>query len=98
MREGAVDRVMDVLVGLLVQLAAIAFRQQLGVGGHHAQRFLQIVRGHVGELLQVAIGAGQFLDLLGQRFLRPFAFFAPFLSFSAPRTASDKRARESFST
>ena len=66
----AIDRVSDIFVGLLVQLAAIAFRQQLGIVGNHAQRFLQVVRGYIGKLLQFRIGAGQFSNLLGQCFFR----------------------------
>ena len=46
-----------------VELAPVAPRQELRVAGHHAQRLLQVVRGHVGELLQLAVGARQ----LGRR-------------------------------
>ena len=62
----AVDREGDVLVGPLVELAGVAALQQLAEAGHLAQRLLQVVRGHVGELLQVAVGAGQLLGLLLQ--------------------------------
>jgi hypothetical protein len=60
--RGPIDRVMNVFVGILVQLSVVALGQQLGVGRHHAQRLLQIMRGHVGKLLQIAIGAGEFFE------------------------------------
>ena len=41
--------------------------------GHHAQRLLQIVGGHVGELLQLLVGAGQFLGRLPQGVFGLFA-------------------------
>ena len=70
---GAVDGEADELVGVLVQLALVAPRQQLHVAGHHAQRLLQVVRGHVGELLELGVRARQLLlgalalvDLRGQ--------------------------------
>ena len=37
--------------------------QQLAEAGHLAQRLLQVVRGDVGELLEVAVGPGQLLGL-----------------------------------
>ena len=58
---GAVHRVLDVLVGLGVQLARVAALQQLAEAGHLAQRLLQVVRGHVGELLQFRVGPLQVL-------------------------------------
>jgi hypothetical protein len=49
-------RELDVLVGPLVELPAVAALQQLAEAGDLAQRLLQVVAGHVGELLQVAVG------------------------------------------
>ena len=54
---GPVHGVGDVLVGLGIHLSPIAIAQQLQVAGDHPQRLLEIVRGHVGELLQVLVGA-----------------------------------------
>ena len=56
---GAIDRVVDVLVGFCVELALVALLEQPGVAGHHAQRFLQIVRGDVGKLLELGVAAAQ---------------------------------------
>ncbi|HEX8244749.1 MAG TPA: hypothetical protein VF541_14680 [Longimicrobium sp.] len=61
---GAVHRVGDEAVGLLVQLSVVAPGQELRVAGDHAQRLLQVVRGHVGEALQLGVAA---LQLGGQR-------------------------------
>ena len=55
----AVDRELDELVRIRVQLAAVTARQQLHVAGHHAQRLGEVVRGDVGELLQVGVRALQ---------------------------------------
>ncbi len=63
---GPVHGELDVLVGLLVELAAVAALQQLAEAGDLAQRLLQVVRGDVGELLELGVGALQ----LG-RVLRP---------------------------
>ena len=57
--RGPVRGEVDVLVGLGVQLALAAVLQQAHEPGHHPQRFPEVVRGHVGELLQVLVGAGQ---------------------------------------
>ena len=46
----------------------MALLQELHEARDHAQRLLQVVGGHVGELLQVGVGAGQVLRLLAQRF------------------------------
>src|SRR5580692_632903 len=51
----------DKLVGVRVELAFVALRQQLRITGDHAQWFLQIVRGHIGELLQLGVRALQVL-------------------------------------
>ena len=55
----AVDGEADELVGVCVELALVAARQELGVRGHHAQRLLQVVRRHVGELLELGVRARQ---------------------------------------
>ena len=52
--------------GLGVEFVPIALEEELGVGGDQAQRFLQVVRGHVGELFEFLVGAFQ----VGQEFLR----------------------------
>ena len=53
----AVDREPDELVRVRVELAAVAARQQLHVARHHPQRLREVVRGDVGELLQVGVRA-----------------------------------------
>ena len=55
----AIDGEIDVLSAALVELVAVALLQQLAERGHLAQRFLQVVGGHVGELLQLGVGAAQ---------------------------------------
>ncbi len=52
---GAVDGVLDVLVGLLVQPARVAALQQLAEACHLPQRLLQVMGGHVGELLEFCV-------------------------------------------
>lgn len=64
---GAVDGEGDVLVGPLVQLAPVAPLQELGEAGHLAQRFLQVVRGDVGELFQLRVRPLQVRRLLVQQ-------------------------------
>ena len=57
---GALDGVGDVFVGLLIDDGALEpLLEQLHVGGDHAQWLLQVVRGHVCELLQLGVGAPQ---------------------------------------
>lgn len=63
---GAVDGEVDVLLGPVVQLVAVPLVEQLAEGRDLAQRFLQIVRGDVGELLQLGVGAAQFHGLFVQ--------------------------------
>ena len=53
----AVDGEADVLVGALVELAAVALLEQLAEARDLAQRLLQVVRGDVGELLELGVGA-----------------------------------------
>ena len=54
---GAVDCEVDVLAAPLVQLVAVALLQELAERGHLAQRFLQVMGGHIGELLEIGVGA-----------------------------------------
>ena len=70
---GSVDGEPDVFGATLVELIAVSPFQELAERNHLAQRFLQIVRRHVGELLQFGVGSAQFdgllveyLGLLGQ--------------------------------
>ncbi len=55
--RGALDGVVDDLVGLLVELPAVAAPEQLDEAGDAAQRRQQVVRGGVGERLQLLVGA-----------------------------------------
>ena len=59
--------------GLLVELALVALRQQLRVARDHPQRLLQVVRGDVGELLQLPVRALQIGVRPAQRLLRAHA-------------------------
>ena len=52
---GAFHGVANVLVGAFVNLALVTIGEQLHVAGNHAQRFLQVVRGHVRKLLEVGV-------------------------------------------
>ena len=60
---GAVDGELDVLVGALVELAAVAALEQLAEAGDLAQRLLQVVRGDVGELLELGVRARELARL-----------------------------------
>ena len=55
----AIDGTSDELIGIGIEPALIGFRQELREAHHLAQRFLQVVRGHVGELLQLGVGPAQ---------------------------------------
>ena len=57
-------------VGALVELPLVAPCEHLGEARHHAQRLLQVVRGDVGELLELGVRALQVGRLAGQRRLR----------------------------
>src|SRR5580698_1725164 len=57
----AIDSVGDQLVGPTIQLTLITLLEDLHAARHGTKWFLQVVRGDGGELLQVKIGAGQFL-------------------------------------
>ena len=56
---GAVDGEADVLPRLVVELRSVLALEQLAEVGDLAQRFGQVVRGDVGELLEVGVRAGQ---------------------------------------
>ena len=51
----AVDGEIDEIVGVRVELALVVPLQKLAVAGHHPQRLLQIVRGHVGKLFEFGV-------------------------------------------
>ena len=42
-------------VRIRIQFSPVALEKQLGIGGDQAQRFLEIVRGHIGELLEFLV-------------------------------------------
>ena len=65
---GAVHGELDVLVGALVELAAVAALQCLAEACDLAQRLLQVVRGDIGELLELGVGALQ-VERLGLQLL-----------------------------
>ena len=54
---GALDGVVDERVGVVVELAVVAAAQQLQVAGDHPQRLGEVVRGDVGELRELGVGA-----------------------------------------
>jgi hypothetical protein len=60
--DGAVHRVADVLLGLVVELLSVTLGQELRVARDHPQRLLQVVRGDVGELLEFLVGAREVED------------------------------------
>ena len=66
---GAVDGELDVAVGALVELARVAPLEHLGEARDLAQRLLQVVRGDVGELLELLVGALELARLVDQRAL-----------------------------
>ncbi len=60
---GAVDRVGDVLLGALVELLGVPGLEHLAEARHFAKRLLQVVRGDVGELLEIPVGTLEFRGL-----------------------------------
>ena len=66
---GAVDGELDVAIGPLVELAAVAALEHLREARDLAQRLLQVVRRDVGELLELLVGALELARLLDQRAL-----------------------------
>ncbi len=54
---------LEVAAGVRVELVGVPVDQELGEGVHGPRRFLEVVRGDVGELLEVPVGA---LQVLGQ--------------------------------
>ena len=57
---------MDILVGIGIEIVLVLLLQDLQTTCYIAERLLQIMGCHVGELLKVFIGANQV-------FFRPFA-------------------------
>ncbi len=57
----SLDAISEVLRRFAVETAGVPAVEQLAVDGHLPQGFLQIVAGGIGELLQIRIGAPQFL-------------------------------------
>ena len=55
----------DALLRRFVQEVLALHFQPVAEGADLAQRFLQVVRGHVGELLQIAVGSLQFGRIAG---------------------------------
>ena len=68
---GAVHRVINKLIGILIQLSPVALGQELGKAGYHAQGFLEVMGGHIGKLLQLCIGALQIFCVIGQQLFGP---------------------------
>lgn len=66
------DHKPDKLVGILIQLAFIAVGKQLGERHDRPERLLEIMRRHIGELLQLRVGALQVIGIPGERLFRPF--------------------------
>ena len=64
MRRGAVLREGEELLGLVVELGAAL--DQLEVGPDRAQRLGEVVRGDVGELLELAVGALEVAGAIGE--------------------------------
>ena len=50
---------LDVAVGALVELARVALAEQFGEAGDDSDRFLQVVRGDVGEALELPVLHGE---------------------------------------
>ena len=67
--DGTVDEAQRVAV----EAVLVAAREQLRIAGHGAQRLLQVVRGDVGELLQVGVRALPARGALGDRLLGALA-------------------------
>ena len=67
---GAVGGELDVRLRAVVELPLVAPLEHLGEARHLAQRLLQVVRGDVGELLELGVRALQVGRLARQRRLR----------------------------
>src|SRR5260221_3708868 len=65
--RGDLDHEAHDLLGVAVEPVAVATLYQLRIARHHAQRLLQVVRGDVGELLELGIGALELVVRLRQR-------------------------------
>lgn len=55
------------IVGVAVELSLVAALQELAVARHHAKRLLEIVRGDVGELLELGVRALELRGVAGDR-------------------------------
>ena len=91
---GAVDGECDVLDAALVELVAVALLEQLAERRDLAQRFLQVVRGDVGELLEFGVGASQFDGLLVERAPEPLGTRRVRRRFAAACSRRRSRCRE----
>src|SRR6266511_1196581 len=65
----ALDRVVDVLLRLRVHLPRVALLEELHVARDHPERLLEVVRGDVGELLQLGVRSRERVRLLPERAL-----------------------------
>src|SRR3990172_2597332 len=65
----ALDRVVDVLLRLRVHLPGVALLEELHVARDHPERFLQVVRCNVRELLELRVRPPERLRLVAQRLL-----------------------------
>ncbi|GAA5019321.1 hypothetical protein GCM10025734_72300 [Kitasatospora paranensis] len=63
----AVHREGDVLPGPVVELLGVAALQQLAEAGDLAQRLLEVMGGHVGELFQLRVGPLEVGRLVGEQ-------------------------------
>ena len=54
---GAIDGIGDELVGFGIEFLAVALSEELDVAGDEPEGLLEVVRGDVGKLLEVAVGA-----------------------------------------
>src|SRR5574341_1244391 len=65
--RGAVDDVGHELARVALEAALVAPAEELRIARHHAQRLLQVVRGDVGELLQLRVASFQLFVRGAQR-------------------------------
>ena len=75
---GAFDGEADVAVGVFVESALVAVLEELDVAGDHAEGFLEVVGGDVGELLEFGVGAGEGFGSVFEIFVGVFEFFGAF--------------------
>jgi hypothetical protein len=70
--DGPIHSETDEIVGIGVEFAFVSPGQQLDITRYHSQRFLKVMGGHLGELLQIFIRPGQFLGFFLKGLLHPF--------------------------